>query len=348
MIFQRSVLRAAASLCKAMNSRFSTQPGTSRATSARTLIADVGGTFARFALTDAQCSLNAVEVLRCDEFDGILEAIKAYLHHVNGPAPRRAGIAIATPVTQDAVRMTNHHWQFSIRDLEAKLALEKLTVVNDFVALAMSIPLLGAGQTHQIGPGYPRPGGTIAIVGPGTGLGVAGLIPIENGRWQALPSEGGHMSFAPQDDLELEILDFAQREFVHVSFERLVSGPGLALLYRALAALEGENCEALDASAIVGLAQSNQDPLASQAIALFCRIFGSFAANIALTMGAVGGVYLGGGMIDRLGKLFDHHLFRARFEAKGRYRTYLHDIPTSVICAPHPALLGMISIVNQY
>ncbi len=200
------------------------------------LLADIGGTNARFALEVAPGDLVEIRDYACDDFSGVPEVIRAYLDEADHAEPvRHAAIAIANPIAGDEVRMTNRDWHFSIEATRRALRFETLLVVNDFTALAMALPYLSEAQRRQVGGGEPQPGGVIGLLGPGTGVGVSGLIPAAD-RWIALGSEGGHTTFAPADEREIEVLRYAWKQFPHVSFERLVAGPGMALVYQALAA----------------------------------------------------------------------------------------------------------------
>jgi glucokinase len=308
------------------------------------LLADIGGTNARFALEQGPGDIGQVRVYPCADFPGIAEAIQAYLADVRIARVNHAAIAIANPVDGDQVRMTNHDWCFSIEATRRALGFDTLLVVNDFTALAMALPVLTDAQRLQVGPGVRRPNAVIGLVGAGTGLGVSGLIPTDD-RWLALGSEGGHASFAPADEREDYILAYARKHWPHVSFERIAAGPGIALIYHALAGRGGKRPAAeLDTPAVVQLALAG-DPLAHEALDCFCGVLGTFAGNIAVTLGALGGVYIGGGVVPRLGEFFLRSPFRQRFEAKGRIACYLKDVPTYVITAQHPAFLGVAAIL---
>jgi glucokinase len=309
------------------------------------LLADVGGTNARFALETAPRVFEAVAVLPCCDYPSLGEAIEAYLAgaavaSIEAGPIRHAAIAIANPVDGDAIRMTNHTWSFSIAALRAQLDLATLLVVNDFTALAMALPWLGAGQRVQVGGGEELPGRTIGLVGAGTGLGVSGIIPSAE-RWIALATEGGHASFGPGDEIEDGLLQRLRREHGHVSAERLLSGSGLELIYSALAG------GSAGAAAITARAIDGSDAAATRAVDCFCGILGSVAANVALTLGATGGMYIGGGIVPRFGALFAQSPFRARFEAKGRLSAYVRRIPTYLITEKYPAFLGVSAILSE-
>jgi glucokinase len=261
---------------------------------------------------------------------------------------RHAAIAIANPIVGDFVRMTNHHWEFSIEALRRECGFDELAVVNDFYALAMALPHLAAGDKRQVGGGAPVAGTPIGLLGAGTGLGVSGLVPAESAAkpgWTALRSEGGHVTFAPANETEVAILQFAWREFEHVSAERFLSGSGLELIYRALAHRRGVVVEALDAPEISRRGLAGTCVLCDEVIEVFCGMLGTIAGNLAVTLGAQGGVYIGGGIVPRLGERFAASCFRARFEQKGRFAGYLAQVPTYVITAEYPAFVGVSAIL---
>ncbi|QGZ41478.1 glucokinase [Pseudoduganella flava] len=313
------------------------------------LLADVGGTNARFALETAPGQVGHIHVLPCCEHPTLAAALRAYLALPDvaaaAPVVRHGAIAIANPVTGDFVRMTNHHWEFSIEGMRQECGFDVLAVVNDFTALARSLPFLG-DQKRQVGGGTAVAGSPLGLIGAGTGLGVSGLIPCASG-WTALLSEGGHVSFSPVNETEVAILQFAWREFEHVSAERLMSGAGIELIYRALADYRKVAAEPLSAADVARRALDGTCPLCDEAIEAFCGMLGTIAANLAVTLGAQGGIYIGGGIVPKLGDRFDRSAFRARFEAKGRFRQYLSAIPTHVITAQYPAFLGVSAILAE-
>ncbi|MGO4379595.1 glucokinase [Pseudoduganella sp. RAF53_2] len=323
---------------------------TAQTLSAPRLLADIGGTNARFALELGAGQISHIHVLSGSAYATLADALKAYLalpdvQAASGTGIRHGAIAIANPVNSDFVRMTNHHWEFSIEAMRQEVGFEVLVVVNDFTALARSLPHLSDAQKHQVGGGMPQPG-ALGLVGAGTGLGVSGLIPSPAG-WTALLSEGGHVSFAPMNADEVAILQYAWTEFEHVSAERLLSGQGIELLYRAVAHLRGQPAEVMAASEIARRALAGECPLCDEAIEHFCTMMGTIAGNLGVTLGAVGGIYIGGGIVPRLGERFDRSGFRARFEAKGRFRGYLSAIPTYVITAEYPAFVGVSAILAE-
>ena len=313
------------------------------------LLADIGGTNARFTLETGPGRFEAIEVLSCHAYATLADAIRAYLALPRVAAlhggVRHAAIAIANPVVGDQVRMTNHHWAFSIEALRRECGFDTLLVVNDFSALARSLPHLD-GQKLQVGGGAPVPDAPLGLLGAGTGLGVSGLIPA-GGGWTALRSEGGHVGFAPVDETEIAILQYAWREFEHVSCERLLSGAGVELIYRALAERAGRPGESLAAPEISRRALSRECALCDEVLEAFCGMLGTAAGNLAVTLGAQGGVYIGGGIVPRLGERFLRSSFRRRFERKGRFSAYLAEVPTYVITADYPAFLGVSAILSE-
>ncbi len=348
--------------------------GAARSASPACLVADIGGTNARFGWCfggaadtasgagDASAGVAHVATLACADHDGPAAAARAYLAQLAlqlGPAyqpPRAAAFAVATAVTGDEVTFTNSGWAFSRRSTQADLGLNELVVLNDFEALAMSLPHLQSQQLRTLGafaeaPLHLRPG-VKAVVGPGTGLGVAAVVPTPAG-WVAIPGEGGHASLAPANALEAALLARVRETYPHVSAERLLSGIGLPVLHQGLAQVLGQVLDApLLARDIVtrGLAQGDQAPkdnLCSQTLDLFCALLGGFAGNVALTFGARGGLYIGGGIVPRLGTRFDASQFRTRFEAKGRFEPYLQAIPTAVITDTLAALTGAASALGK-
>jgi glucokinase len=318
------------------------------------LVADVGGTHARFAWLDNRgAALSHVVQWPVAGHAGLAEALAAYVQQLPRPLgvparpPRRAAVAVATAVHGDQVRLTNSAWHFSRREVQAALGLEGLVVLNDFEALALSLPYLGPGQRRCHGTQAPQASGTLAVVGPGTGLGVGAVVRTPSG-WVALPGEGGHATLAPADALESALLDVVRRRHAHVSAERLLSGIGLPLLHQALGQVQGRaSAEPWTTEAIVAEGVARRDLLASDTIDLFCALLGGFAGNVALTLGARSGLYVGGGIVPRLGERFFESSFRQRFEAKGRFQAYLQAIPTALITDTLAALAGAALAIDQ-
>ena len=305
------------------------------------LLGDIGGTNARWAWQEsADAGLEDISVQPCAASATILESAVNYLGSHGRKNPAWAGIGIATAITGDEVQLTNSAWRFSIAALQRSLGLERCLVINDFTAMAMSLPALRAADLRPVGGGTAVAGACIALLGPGTGLGVSGLVPDVAGRYTALSGEGGHVTLSASDDTEASLLALLRKRFDHVSAERVLSGAGLVNLYQAVCALEGLPARNVEASDVTNAAIAGSDPQCAQAVHYFTRFLGGVAGNLALTLGSLGGVYIGGGVVPRLGAAFDETVFRQSFENKGRYRQWLSVLPVWVITASAPALVG--------
>ena len=323
------------------------------------LLADIGGTNARFGwLAEGADSISHVATLAGASHAGPAQAALAYLAGVAlalGPAyraPRAAAFAVATAVGNDHIAFTNSGWAFSRTATTQALGLDTLLVLNDFEALALSLPRLAATQLRL----WPSGGGTSAanamratraVIGPGTGMGVAGLVATARG-WVAVPGEGGHATLSADDGHGLALLAAVRRSYPHVSAERLLSGIGLPVLHAAVAAVAGQAAPMLTAEHIVERGLAGTDALCSQTLDSFCALLGGFAGNVALVLGARGGVYIGGGIVPRLGERFFQSRFRERFEAKGRFQAYLQAIPTALITDTLAALNGAAQALEQH
>lgn len=312
------------------------------------LVADVGGTNARFGwIEQAGADIAQVRILPCAEHATLADAVRAYLAGSGLGRPGSMGMGIANPVTGDEVRMTNHHWGFSISALQAELGLQRLVVINDFTALALSLPSLQAHELRQVGGGAARPRAPMALIGPGTGLGVSGLLPAGE-QWVALAGEGGHVTLPATTAREAALVARLQERYGHASAERAICGAGLVALYEAVCALEGVAAVPSTPADVSTRALAGSCAHSVEAVAHFCALLGSVAGNLALTLGALGGVYIGGGIVPRLGEVFDRSDFRQRFEAKGRFQAYLAQMPVFVIDASvSPALLGVARALDQ-
>lgn len=305
------------------------------------LLGDVGGTNARFAWQPHdQAPLQHCHVLPCADHTGLAEAIEAYLSIAGLTKPLAAGIGIANPITGDLVTMTNHHWSFSIEALKHRLSLQQLKVINDFTALALALPSLTNRQKFQIGGGAAQQQAPMALLGAGTGLGVSGLMPVGS-HWLAISGEGGHVTLAAQTAEEFRVIECIQEKYGHASAERLLSGQGLVDLYQILSQDHDNAPILLHAGDISKRALENSDPLCLACLDMFAGFLGSVAGDLALTLGARGGVYIGGGIVPRFLGWFQTSRFRQQFEAKGRFASYLSSIPVWVIQSDEsPALLG--------
>ncbi len=321
------------------------------------LLADIGGTNARFSLIGEGVSERTL-VLPSARFSSLDAATQEFLSTI--PAehrPRHAAFAVAGPVMGDEVTLTNLSWRFSIAKLKDTLGLARLEVINDFTAVALAIPQLSTIDIQRIGStaglNTSITGGTmitrmpVAVLGPGSGLGVSGLILAPGGGWLPLSGEGGHVLLAPADDRESDILRCLRREFGPVSAERVVSGPGLINLYHALCSLDGRTPTQTAAADITTAALNGSCPFCRETLEVFASFLGNVAGNLALTLGARGGVYIAGGIVPRLGIFLERSAFRRRFVEKGPQQSYLEAIPSFVITHPHPAFLGLASLFSQ-
>ncbi|MCC5825359.1 glucokinase [Alkalimonas sp.] len=312
------------------------------------IVADIGGTNARFSRVNLQdLSLDQVQVYRCADFATLADALQHYRDEQQLQTLTDVAIAIACPVQGDQVQMTNFHWQFSISAMQQQLQLSSLLVMNDFTAVAMSLPVVQATDCVQFGGGLAKSNQPMAVLGAGTGLGVGHLLPLAEQRYHPLPGEGGHVDWAPINQQEWAIYQFLSNKYGHVSPERLLSGPGLEDLYLALAEYQQVSAEPLSAAAISEQAMAGTNALAAETIAQFFASLGSIAGNLALTLSTTGGVFIGGGIVPKLLPLLGQSEFRSRFEQKGRFTSFNQAIPTYVITAEQPGLTGAALYLKQ-
>ncbi|MGI9284676.1 MAG: glucokinase [Pseudomonadales bacterium] len=309
------------------------------------IVADVGGTNARFGLVTGKDATTAgFEIcerrsLDGSAFDSFESCLHAYLASLGSIRPVSACIAIAGPISGDRVLMTNRNWQFSRSGLRQRLQLDRLEVVNDFAALAYSTLYIGASDLRIIQDGVSVSDTPRAIVGPGTGLGVAALVPTPVG-WQPVPGEGGHIAFSPPKGKEAQILEIVRQEVDHVSAETLLSGPGLTRLHHALAVAHGREVESLTAEQITTRAIADTDATCRETLGVFCHLLGSIAGDFALIYGARGGAYIGGGILPRIEGILAESTFLEGFQSKGLMSGYLAHIPIYLIKGDSPALIG--------
>lgn len=304
------------------------------------LIADVGGTNTRAALADASAPEHVRHFANAD-FKDAGELLTAFLQALpTTEKPERVLLAVAAPIRGRSVRMTNLDWDISADSLADQLGVAEVCLLNDFEALACAVPTLKADALLQVGGGPGTAGAARAVIGPGTGLGLAGLVHTAAG-WQAVAGEGGHASLAACDAQEEGIIRAVRERFGHCSTERLVSGPGLALIHELLHGGRPQS------PADIGDQLAAGENKAKASFEQFCRFLGTAAADAALTFGARGGVYLGGGIIPRHTTRFIESGFRQRFENKGRYAGYLAEIPSFVICAEDPTLIGLATLAGR-
>jgi glucokinase len=314
------------------------------------LLGDIGGTNARFAWQlQSGAPPSDIATYQCAQHASLLDAIRHYLAEHGGLTPRLGAIGIANPIDGDRVQMTNHHWSFSSLELREALGLERLIVINDFTAMALSLPGLTGTDLLQVGPGAATSGAPLALLGPGTGLGVSGLLPTGTRGFAPISGEGGHVTLSAGDEREAAVVQWLRRRFGHASAERALSGPGLVNLYEAGCALSGQAVQALEPRDVIDRARNGSDACCRMALELFCGFLGGVAGNLALTLGARGGVFIGGGIAPRMLAEIEDSSFRERFEGKGRFRSYLSGIPTFVIDASiPPALCGAAKALDTY
>ncbi|MGN6517223.1 MAG: glucokinase [Rhizomicrobium sp.] len=317
------------------------------------LVADIGGTNVRFALVDALAhrpSFDSAKKYSTKEHSDIAAAARAYLAEQKFDG-KLAGLVfgVAGPVKAGAIHLTNAGWTISQEDLHRKLDVGFARVVNDYDTLAEAVPVFEPQDLKQIGP-LPfegRRGGTVAIIGPGTGLGVGGLVHSIDAT-VPLVTEGGHASFAPGDHLEMDVLDLLRQKFAgHVSNERILSGPGLVNLYQAMEEIEGRAPAEATPEFITTTAREKPDSFEAKVFARFCAILGSVAGDVALTMGARNGVLIAGGILPHAIDFLLASDFRRRFEDKGRFVDYMQAIPTALIIDEHAGLRGAATILRN-
>ncbi|WP_101925443.1 MULTISPECIES: glucokinase [Luteimonas] len=322
------------------------------------LLADIGGTNARFALADTASAtplqLDSIREFVVADFPSLADAALHYLDVVGqqGEAALAHGVfAVAGRVDGDEARITNHPWVISRPRTQQRLGIDDVVLVNDFTAQSMAIPLLQPGDVTTIGgvpwsastdPRAPR---TYAVIGPGTGLGVGGLI-VRDGHHHALETEGGHVSFPPGTPEESEILERLSSQFGRVSNERLICGPGLVNIHRALSEIAGVDPGPLQPADITARAQAG-DPLCGRTVDVFCAVFGAITGDLVLTLGAWDGVFLTGGLVPKMLESIRHSGFRQRFEHKGRFSPNMGRVPTVAVLHPHAGLLGAAAIARR-
>lgn len=304
------------------------------------IVADIGGTFARFSRVDLHnLDIDKIEIYPCSGFINLESVFVTYQAQHSLEYIKQVAMAIACPVIGDLISMTNCHWNFSISELKQKLGLSRLIVMNDFNAIAMSLPALTSESLTQIGSGHPEPGKVRVVLGAGTGLGVAYLLPNQN-VYSAYAGEGGHGGWGARTEQEWFIYNYLKNIYNHVSYERLLSGQGLENIYKAIAAYHHQEVALLQAAEIITLAVEQQCPIAQKTIAQFFSCLGTFSGDLALTFGAFGGIYIAGGIVPRLLSLIHKSDFRECFENKGRFTSFNRSIPTYIITAAQPGILG--------
>lgn len=312
-----------------------------------TLVADVGGTFTRFALAEGE-AIGEVSVVESGTYARFADAAEDFLK-LSGGRPRRAAIAVAGPVAGGRVTMTNGpQWEIDSEAVRQALGLERVLLVNDFAAVAASAPRLPPEGLVEIAPGVAEADGAIAVIGPGTGLGVALLAPDGRGGHRVMPGEGGHAALAATNEREIAVIFQLIRRFGHVKAEFVLSGTGLEILWETLAGLDGVEIGGKPtAGEIAERARRKADPVAVETVEMMTGWLGGFTGDVALIAGATGGVYLAGGVLPRWGALFDTRLFRRRFTAKGSHREILERTPIRLIVDKQPAFKGLLALLGD-
>ena len=316
------------------------------------LVGDIGGTNARFAIASADGVGFARErSLRCAEFPTVESAIEHYLEVADIESPEVICLAVAGPVVNGAVQMTNKHWRVRQAALERQFKPLRTRILNDFEAIAWALPLLAAEHCNAIGPPtLPDLGQadfSVGVIGPGTGLGAAALV-ARGGRRTSLVTEAGHVGFAPESPLQTEVWQWLRKRHGRVSDERMVSGPGLVEIFLALCEIRGVTPGRLDAATVFEQSRKSTDAVADEAVQLLFEVLGQVAGNFALAHGAWQGIYLAGGIAQKHGDLLARSRFREAFEAKGRHRALMQSIPTVVVRHPQPGLLGASAVATRY
>ena len=338
----------------------STEQSVGNITNAR-LVADIGGTHCNLGLVlPDKHGVHCIEKLKVADFPNIVAAVQSYLitlskqNEWSSIGISRACFAVATWINGDQIIFTNSPWSFSIKHVQAALGLGDLQVINDFAALALSLPNLTENDIRMVSNhrfDTFQYEGTLAVVGPGTGLGVAGLMKVEHQkldhRWLALSSEGGHASLSGANPFEWEIIQSVRNQYPHVSAERLLSGMGMPLLYQTIAQLHGVKVQDLMSPEIIACGLDKSNVIADETLHVFCAMLGGFCGNVVLTLGAASGLFIGGGIVGRLGERFFDSSFMQRFEEKGRYEAFLKRVPVALITHPYPALNGCAFAIEQ-
>ena len=312
------------------------------------LVADIGGTNARFAI--AEIKRDCIKIFephnfRAEDFETVRDAAEAYLESVS-VKPSRACVAVAGPVSNEEIVFTNSHWRFRPGDIKTALGMRDFKVINDFYALAAGIAFLPSDAFVNVKAGEGDPSAPVLVIGPGTGLGQALIVP-NGGARKIVSTEGGHVTFAPRDDEEMAVMQFIAREHPRVSVERLLSGRGLVNIHRALCAIEGTQRASLQANEITAAAIDGSIPIAGKTVDMFCAVLGRVAGDAVLGTGARGGVVLGGGILPKIRDIFLASTFTEKFLNKGRMQSYIAPVPVKLIVAQSAALYGAAATLEE-
>ena len=309
----------------------------------RSLAVDLGGTHIRFRLVGDDVPPAPVHIIEAGAVASFEQAVERWRERVvMHDAFDAIAVAAAGPVTAGRVRMTNLDWTLDARAIERACNARRCLLVNDVTAIAWALPSLAGEDMHTLAPGRSDERAAKAVVAPGTGLGVSGLVPAAEGGFAAVEGEGGHRTLAAHDSREWAVVTALAERFGHASAERALSGPGIEAMWRALGSIDDVRCEReKTATEIARDAFTGRDPVAREAIEVFTGLLGSMAGDLVLTLGARGGVYVAGGIVPGWGEHFDARRFLERFRAKGRFRAYLSAVPVHVVSHPYPGLVGV-------
>jgi len=309
------------------------------------LVADIGGTNARFALANVANSsceqpvLSNQKIYKCAEFDGVTSVMETYRDFIGAALPEQACIAIAGPIEGDYMHMTNLDWSVSGEEMRRHFGFKRFKLINDFAAVAYSLVAAGEGSLQMIKDGVAVPNSPRAVVGPGSGLGVAALIPI-NEKWHPLASESGHAAITSGTDLEAEIIDMIKKRHPRVSAERLLAGNGIIRIHRVLGVINDTSAEKLTCEEITDRALKGDDALCSQAIDVFCGFLAGFTRDVAFFYGASGGITFAGNIMRHIAPLLIRNDFQSRFMLRGVMDEFVAKIPVTLMKIEEPGLLG--------
>lgn len=318
------------------------------------LVADIGGTNTRYALVEGvdqhtgEYIIDQSRIFLSADYESFSMSLDTYLETITGLRPKNACIAIAGPVTDDIVELTNLKWQFSVSKLKKRYGFNNLIVINDFAALAYGVPNISVNSLFQIKPGIHETHGNKVIIGPGTGLGVAALVFNQKDGYIPIAGEGGHVAIAPGNELELELFKLLRQQQQHISAEELLSGAGFVNLYRNFAKLHQQPTKIYTPAEVTQHALANTDPLCVEAFNTFLGLLGSYVGDLALIYGAKGGVYLGGGILPKIQPHICESPFLNRFMNKGIMRKFVKDIPIQLITHRNPAFIGTAAWMNDH
>jgi glucokinase len=315
------------------------------------IVADIGGTNARFALVTGKTNQNVhieqIHILSTHDHKSLADALRAYLNIIGSVNAQAACLAVAGPVVGDSVKLTNLNWEFSCAAMAKEFGFKHFVAMNDFAAVASACGQMSDEYLLTIKKGEDLNNANKAVFGPGTGLGVAGLV-NHQGRWLPIPCEGGHVNLAPASEFEAEVIKAAIKQYGHVSAEMFISGPGLVHLYKSICQVHNQIAQDCTPADITTAALNNGDKIMAETLATFCSFLGSFAGNLALTYGAKGGIYMAGGILPRFTDYLTNSLFTQQFNNKGVMSRYVETIPAKLIIHPETAFVGAAAWLEQH